>query len=370
MQEVFPATYAIPRPRVSASVQARRNLSFLDLLQSTFSVFARHPLPMLAGVLICFAGAGVIGSLLYGVQIGEAVLRTGTHTGTTLRAYNLQMLVQAILGTFTFLFGRGAITWIALHSGDGTPITFRAAVRAALRRWKPLLASTLLYGGLITLGIAGLTLLLRELRLDASNVRGVRNNLDSVLYWTTTRAISLLPPDPGSPFTEWYAATRYNMARSVGNSSYFNFSQYESALRRVSGQALAAGLAATAFFFITETLLCLRTAAIFGAQGARGWLAWLRESLRVSKTNFWRVAAWRWSLRLLFVVLAVATLILPLALHLGLLMFEVRRALSAGNWLSHIAQSAHGVGTALISATLFAFAVAFEARMYAVLTRK
>lgn len=337
------------------------------MLQSAAGVFAQHPLPVVACAFVCFAGAGVVGSLVYGTMIGEAVIRTGSHTLTTMRAYNTQMLVQALIGAFTFLLGRGALTWIAMQeeSRSDQPITLRTALNAALRAWRPLALSTVLYGMLITIGLLGLSAMLRELRLDVSNTRSIRiGDFSNILNWTAIRAISLLPPDPGSPFSDWLASVRYNLSRSMVG-SYLGF-DLATMPRAVSPGTVALGVASIALLVATDALLCMRTAAVFGAPVGR---TWLDEALRVSRAHFARVLLWRWSLRLAFVALAVATLVLAPALQQVLVVGPARQMLGIGYWPYHIAQSANGVGIALVNGALIAAGVIFEARMYRALAR-
>lgn len=367
MQDALTGAYPIRKPRATAIETSRGALSFVQALQATIGVFARHPAPVLACAIACFAGAGIIGSLVYGAIIGETVLRTGTHTGSTVRAYNTQMLVQAMIGAFAALLGRGAISWIALQDHAGKPVMLRLAMRETLRRWQPLLLSTLIYGAIVTLGLVGLMALLRELRLDVSNVRSARGDLNTVLNWAATRAIAVLPPDAGSPFNEWFSALRYNLARAASGAYFgFDLSGYPTfSVTPLVALVALVGAASVALLFVVDVLLCMRTAACFAAHGALGWL---RASLDAGSAHFWRVAAWRWTMRLVLALITIGALVLLPALHQGLVMNEVRRALGTGYWPYHIAQSANGIGIALVSGILLAFSVAFEARLFAMLT--
>jgi hypothetical protein len=364
MQDRLMAPLAAPRSRSARAAVASGTPSFVQVLQATFGVFAHHPLHVTFWAVFCFAGAGVIGSLLYAGMIADAVARTGTHSGVTVMAYNTQMLAQAVIGAFAWQIGRGAITWLAMQPPN-VPVTLRATLHAVLRNGWPLVVSALLYGTLITLGLLGLTMLLRELRLDISNARWSRGSMDGVMHWTTVRALAAVPPDPGSPFSDWLSAARYNLARSPGNPAYFGFDLNAYVTRSASPQGVLVGLAAIALLFVTDAALCLRTAAIFGP---RGGSSWLRTTLEVSSAHFWRVAGWRWTIRLTIAAVVIAALILPPALHQAVLMAEVRRAISAGGyWPYHIAQSAYGIGIALVSSFLVAFSLAFEARMFVAL---
>lgn len=363
MQEAISITQAAQAvPGRRARIAAGR-LSLMDTLHAAFNVFARHPLAMLGCALLFFASAGLIGSLVYGGMIYDAVQRNGTHSGSVVRIYNTQMLVQAVIGSFFLVLGRGAVAWIALQDAPAKA-TFKAAVAAALREWQPLLISALLYGALITAGTVGLSVLLRELHADVSNARWLRGDLNSVMNWVTVRGLALLPPDAGSPYSEWIAAAKYNLSRMSG-STYFGFDVNPyGGTQVIAARTWMMGIASIALLFIIEVLLCMRTAAIMSLNGAGDWL---RETLNVTARHFWRVAAWRWALRLMLVAVSVGALVVVPALHQAIVMNALRQQLSTGYWPYHMAMAAYGIGSALITGLIIAYGVAFESRMYAAL---
>jgi hypothetical protein len=367
IRDALPSIYLRPWPAATSGAVSGHKVSFRHTLQATINVFERHPLPVVVCAFACFAGAGIVGSLVYGVMIGEAVIRTGSHTTTTMRAYNTQTLVQALIGAFTVTLGRGALTWIAMQEeARAGQVSLGNALRAALRAWRPLVLSTVLYGGLITLGLLGLSAMLRELRLDISNTRSIRiGDFGNILNWTLIRAIGLLPPDPGSPFTDWLASVRYNLARSMVG-SYLGF-DLSTVSRTASPGTIVVGLASIATLIVVDGLLCLRTAAIFSTPPTDR--TWLLQAVRVSSTHFGRILIWRWSLRCTFVAFAVAALVLVPALHQVLVIAPTRQMLGTGYWPYHIAQSANGVSIALVNGALIAAGVIFEARMYRALAR-
>jgi hypothetical protein len=362
MQEAFSITHALPA-RHARHTAGR--LSLMDTLHAAFTVFARHPLAMLGCSLLFFASAGLIGSLLYGGMIYDAVQRNGTHSGSVVRIFNTQMLVQAMIGSFLLVLGRGAVAWIALQD-NSEKVTFKQAVSAALREWQPLLISALLYGALITAGTVGLSVLLRELRADVSNARWLRGDLNSVMNWVTVRGLALLPPDAGSPYSEWIAAAKYNLSRMSG-STYFGFDVNPyGGTQAIAARTWLLGAASIALLFIVETLLCMRTAVIMALNGKADWL---RETLALSARHFWRAGAWRWALRLIIVAISAGVLVVLPALHQAIVMNALRQQLSTGYWPYHMATAAYGIGGALITGLIIAYSVAFEARMYAALKR-
>jgi len=362
IRDALPATCPRPWPVATSHAASDHKTDFFHTVRAAINVFAKHPVPVVGCALACFAGAGIIGSLVYGMMIGDAVIRTGSHATTVVRAFNIQMLVQALIGAFTVTLGRGALTWIAMQEeARAGQVSLAGALRAALCAWRPLLFSTVLYGGLITLGLLGLSAMLRELRLDISNARSIRiGDFGNILNWTLIRAISLLPPDPGSPFSDWLASVRYNLARSLVG-SYLGF-DLSTVSRTPSPATIVIGLASSAALVVVDALLCLRTAAIFGARPEHG--GWLVQAVRVSRTHFWRILIWRWSLRCAFVAFAVAALVLLPTLHQVLVIVPIRQMLGAGYWIHHIAQSANGVAIALVNSVLIAAGIVFEAQMY------
>lgn len=372
MQQVIPATRPLAgeHEHLAAAARAQSSVTFGALLKATCAVFAHHPLPILACGLLCFAGVSIIGALIYAALMLHGMAAQNSYFALAASTFYLQMQIQAVVGAFTFLVGRGAITWIALHAPDHpdepvrTKPTVRAAFGAALRRWQPLLASSLLYGALITISLAGITWMLREARLDVSNYRWVRRDANSILNLTAVRAIAQLPPDPGSPFTELYSATRYHLARQSGSS--LGWVLYQPATVRLPAPLLLAGLAGALLAFTTETLLCMRTACIMHARPGN-ILGWLVPTLRLSLTHFWRVAAWRWGIRLATVILFIAGLTLPITLHQGVVI-PVMVSEARAYWPYPVNISAYAIGTALIGAFTIPFGLIFEARMYLALS--
>lgn len=366
MQQVISGALLLAgeRERAIAS-HAQQRAAFGTTLQAAFAVFAHYPLPILTCSLLCFAGVVITGALVYAAIMLHGMATQNSYFSLAASAFYLQMQLQAAIGAFTFLVGRGAITWIALRAVAGDPareqVTLRAAFGAALRRWKPLLASSLLYGALITISLAGITWMLREARLDISNYRWVRRDANSILNMTVVRAIAQLPPDPGSPFTELYSAVRYHLARQSGSSLGWALYQQPATLK-LPAPLLLAGVAGALLAFATEVLLCMRTARIMHTAPS-GILSWLAPTLRLSLRHFRRVAAWRWSVRLAVVLLSVAGLTLPIAMHQGIMIPAMVSAVRA-YWPYPVNISAYAIGAALIGAFTIPFGLIFEARMY------
>ncbi len=369
MQKAIYGPHALPdrTPSLaSVPVGLASRPAFSDVLHHTFSVFTRFPVPVLTCALVCFGMPALIGSVVYAALNISILINNGNFFAATPGIYNLQLLVQAVVGSIAFLFGRGAIVWMAQHAHTKTtqPISLRAALRATAAQWRALLVSTLLYGALITVAEAGLTVLLRELRLDVSNFRWIRNDANSVLNVALVRSLSNLPPDPGSPFTELRAATGYQLSRQ-GN-VYYAWGNFRSMASNLKPHVIAMGMMGLIGLVVIETLLCMRNAVIMQSRH-RNAAGWLRETMALGLRHFWRVTAWRWGTRLVVAVLIAFFLILPLALHQSVVVTAFIREVRA-YWPWALTAALHGIATALVGMVVFAFHAIFEAQLHAALT--
>jgi hypothetical protein len=358
MQDVFPRPIAMRAP---AAQQAQR-LRFTDVLHGTMATLARQPALLIGVALVCFGSGIIIGGLVYALMLWDAAVQGTTYFSNTAPAYYLQMQVQAVIGTFTFLAGRGMITWLALQD---KPATLRAAAGATLRKWKPLLASTLIYGLIISIAMVGLVWLLREFRLDPSNYRWFRNSPQGILTLATVRSVAQVPPDPGSPFTELYATTRFNLSRNTFGYLTWSGSGFRPFYTGVDMTYVLAGVAGALLLVLAETLLCMRTAAAMMGNDTSVF-GWVPRMLSPVRRHFWRVLLWRWSVRLALAGVAAACLVLPMALQQSVIASNViREVRSYWPYLFHnVVQAA---GTALIVSLSLAFSLVFEARLFSAL---
>lgn len=360
MQDVF------PRPVVVSAQppgQARR-LRFMEVLHSTMTAFSRQPVLLIGVALVCFGAGIIIGGLIYAAQLWEVAVQGSTYFANTAPAYYLQMQVQAAIGTFTFLAGRGVISWLAQQD---TPATLRAALGATLRKWKPLLASTLVYGLVVSVAMVGLVWLLRELRLDPSNYRWFRNSPQGILTLVTVRSIAQAPPDPGSPFTELYATTRFNLSRNTLGSLSWNGSGFRIPYSGIDTRYTLAGIASIVLLVVAETLLCMRTAAAMAGDDTSTF-GWMRRALAPARRHFWQVMLWRWSARLAVAAVTAACLVLPMALQQSVIASDVIREVRS-YWPYVFHNLVQAAGSALVVALGLAFSLVFEARLFVTLDR-
>lgn len=329
-------------------------------------MLARHPGAIFVCALISFAGAALIGSLVYAGLTLDAYLRSDSYFGSTQRLYLLHFYLRAALGALAYMLGRGAISWIALQDSHGAPATWSSAMRAALRRWRPLLLSSLVYGVLISAGVYGITMVLRELRLDLSNFRWLRSNDSaSILTAVGVNGLALLPPDPGSPFSELYAALRYSLSR-LGGTTFYAW-QIAGQQSNLSADTRALGIASIAGLFATEALLCMRSAAVMCGDGKV--LSWVRPAVAPALAQFWYVLALRWAVRLLMAAVMIVGLALPMLLHQGVLLPILARELRS-YWTYSINIALYNSAAAVVAMLLVAAQVVYEARLFAQLREK
>lgn len=360
MQDIFPSPIAMSAP---AEAQGRR-LRFMDVLHGTLAAFARQPALLIGVALVCFGVGAVAGGLAYAALLWDAAVQGSTYFANTTPAYYLQMQVQAAIGTFTFLLGRGLITWLAQQDMRAT---LRAALVATLRKWKPLLASTVLYGLIVSAAMVGMVWLLRELRLDTSNYRWFRNTPQGILTLVAVRAVAQLPPDPGAPFSELYATVRYNLTRDTTSYLSWSGSGFRLPYTGVNANYVLAGVAAIVLMIAAEALLCMRTAAVMAGDDT-SMFGWVRRMLLPASRHFWRVLAWRWGVRLAVAGVTIACLVLPMALQQSVIASSViREVRSYWPYLFH--NFVQAAGSALVLSLGLTFSLVFEARLFGALNR-
>lgn len=344
--------------RSRAGRRERAAGSVAGLWSESLAILSAHSGPILAFALFGFAGAAIVGQLVNTVLVFDSYARTGSFFSSFFSHLQTQHLVQAVCGAFTLALARGGVTWIALHHGTARRITFMAACRGALERWPALLLAAALYGVLILAGIAALTLWLRDLRLDLSNLGRISFDVSGVSYAIVVRSIAALIPDPGSPFSELLAYTRVLMRRSA--SAYTWLAQY------YGGGAVSrtwlVGLAGIVWIVVADALLRMRFAAIMGAAGG-GFLRAMSECARLGVRHFGPVLAHGWLVRLAIFGVSVLFVIAPLTIAQGALVAWLVR--TAGSfWPWPVSQLVFAVGSSLVLMVFVAFATVYDARQY------
>ena len=344
--------------RASSRRLERRSTSVTSLWHESMRVLAAHSGPVFVLALVGFAGAGIIGQLANSALTFDGYVRTGSYFSAFFNNLQVQYLAQAIFGTFALAFARGALTWIALRHETGERITLGAACRAALARWPALLLSSVVYGVLVLAGIAGLSLLLRELRVDLSNLGRIGSDYGGISYAVKVRAIGALIPDPGSPFSELLNYVRILIRRSSVAYTWFAFRYVES----TASSVWLIGLAGVAWIILVDTLLRMRSAAVMNPdQGS--FLRAMIDSVRMGACHFGPVFAHAWLVRGVIFIVSVLFVITPMTIAQGLIVtFLVRTAGSF--WPYPASQLVFAVGSSLVLMVFAAFSAVYDARQY------
>jgi hypothetical protein len=344
-------------------IQAPTLTAALVLWRQSLHIMSVQFGPILAYSFFGLVGANIAGAIIATIVLTNAYIIIGGYTSYTNILYP-QLIAQALAGVFTYTFARGAITWLALQSTsspDAARSGWRAAFRATLSRWPSLIVSALVYGISITLCTAGLTLLLRDLRIDVTNIGRVNRDVDDITRAVFIRALGGIAPDPGAPFTELYAYVRYTLSRSA----YYAWYLYRYTTGTAPLLMWLLGLSSLAAMIVVETLLRLRTVMVMRAEGP-GPFAGLADCVRTGWRRFWFIAAQVWLLRLLMLAVGVLFIILPMTFVQSV--FVPMFAQGIGSfWPYPGSNIALGLGSGLVGMLLIAFSIVFDTRLYVAL---
>jgi hypothetical protein len=359
-----PTSSSAQRSAASEASQARLP-GVARVWRMALHTLSAHSLSILACALLGLVGVALLGALVNAALTFDAYFRTGGIFPTYANTFYVQLYVQAGLGIFAMSLGRGTITWIALCDARGERVTLRAALRRSLARLPELLLSSLIYGALVTLGIAGLSLVLRQLRLDVTSVGRVGADFDSMMRVISVRVVNGFVPDPGSPFTELISYGRYLLRRSSTN--YYWLYAYRYTVSDVPLRLWLIGLASLLPLIAGGALLRMRVAAIMDAPQANRAAA-LGESIQLGARHFgylFRHGALVWLVSSLLTILFV---FIPLALVQYLLIPPLARTLNS-LWPYPASTLLFAAGTALITMVFMAFAAVYDAHLYVGLRR-
>ena len=95
------------QPEIAAHQQER---AFVRLFREAWSITATYPMPVLGAAFIGFAGAAIIGNLLFTALVVDVYQRTGSYFSSTANIFYAQLELQAFLGVLLILqtpAGRG-----------------------------------------------------------------------------------------------------------------------------------------------------------------------------------------------------------------------------------------------------------------------
>jgi hypothetical protein len=336
------------------------------VLPDALRVCAAHIGPLLICGVIAFAGAAILGSVVFSGLTLDAYLRSEGFFTAIQRNTIWQYAARAACGALLFTLGRGAITWIALNA-EQPALSARTALRHAAARWPALLTSMFIYGALITIATLGLSIVLRELRLDLSNFRWLRSNDgESLTRALAVNALALLPPDPGAPFAELLAAGRFALGRDSGViSSGWRTPRIPEALS--TGMSALAALS-IAIIVAVDGLLALRTAAAMNTL-SHSPLAWLADTVRTGIRRPVWLLTHRWLFRLLIALVLTLGVTLPTLLQQGLLLPTIARE-TRSYWPYAFSITLQGLSATLVALLFGVVQTVYDARLFAHLSEK
>lgn len=354
------------RGRSAIGAAAATHAGLPGLWRESLQILSAHSAPIL--ILACFGltGATLLGAVITTLLLPGAFGRNGRFAfpANIPGAINPQLIVQAVVGTFAYILARGAITWIALHASDERRPTVRDALRAALKRWPELLAQSLVYGIIITLGVAWLTLLLRDLHLDITNIGRVTPGLGDMSRAAAIRSLGVFVPDPGSPFSELFTYVRNTLNRTA----YYSWYADREVLPMAEVEMWLIGLGGVVLIVLTETLLRLRTVFVMRESAGSVSYAGLVDSVRAGVHNFGYITLNTWLLRIAMVVIAVVFTVVPTTFAQSIIVPFVAR-LTSTFWPYPLSSALFALGAALVGMVPAAFAMVFDTRILATLPR-
>ncbi len=337
--------------------------SFRALISETLHVAAARSGPLFWLTFIGLGGAGLIGAAVNYALTIDINTRTGSYIGASANNTITQLIVQAALGATLYMFARAAIVWMALQPTSSHP-PLRDALRSGLKAYPSHLITALVYGALLTVAVIALTLFLREIRLDQSNIGRLTNDPAQIARAAVSRAFSALIPDPGPPFTDLHTYVRYMLRRAGGTSA--SWSELGRNFETLDVGFWLAALGGSSLVVILEGLLRFRYIATL-EDGPRHALRRLRDLARWSAPHFWLITARVWAFRGLVLLLTVVFVIVPVAVAQGLAVPTV-----AGNVPGELlpfptSTFLFALGAAPVGALLAAFGLIYDARLWVAL---
>jgi hypothetical protein len=341
-----------------------RLASVSDLWRATLHTLSAYSAPILTCALLGLVGAQLLGALVNALLTFYVYFQSGGIFPVYSSTFYAQTLLQAGIGAFSISLARGAISYIALSETSGVRVTLRQALRASAARLPALLFSSLLYGVLILTGIAGLTLLLRQLRLDITSVGRVSIDFNSILRVVAVRVINGFLPDPGSPFSELVNYARYLLRRTSSN--YYWLYTYRSSLDDVQLRIWLIGLASLVPMIACGTVLRLRVAAIMSSQQPNQ-LSALYDGIQLGSRHTGYIFKHGATLWLASSCVMIVFVIIPEALSQYLLVPTLAREINT-LWPYPASTLLFAIGSALISMVIVAFMTIYDAHIYTHLT--
>jgi hypothetical protein len=332
-------------------------ISVPALWREALTTFSARSGPILLAAFLGYALATLLGVLLNGLITVDLYSRTGTILSSYGLSRSVPLLVQAVLGMFAGIAARGAITWLALARPGQ-----HGAVRAIWVRLPELLPVLLLTGGIIFVGSLGVTSLLRELRLDLSEVSEFSLGLQSMGRSILLRILNSIIPDPGPPFTQVLDFMRSETTRVAtslvyaGGLSYYRVKTIEEIPLPllVGGGSLFLLIGGDALFrFVPAALM----------QAGSNPLLGVVKALRLAGRHFGLVLMHIWVVRLVVFSVSAVFMIAPLVLVQSIGVPILIRSTGSA-WILLAALMVASVSLALVGMVFTAFVTVYDACLY------
>lgn len=342
----------------------RLKVSVREIVSETLTVFITHASSILWFAFIGFALCIVLGA------VAGAALSYAYYNNTNSSTLNLNnfrnvslttWVVQGGVGMFLMGLARGAMSWMATQNEENIKVTFFEACLATLRRWHVLLFNGLIYSLIMTVGTLGLMMLLRELRLDESNIGQTRAVTDPGLLFRGfyVRVLNFVFPIPDSPFREIIAYIRWVIRQTPNNFAIFNTSPPNTA---VSVNMWILGVGSAFSLILGDLFLRLRAITAMNATKLTLW-AGLGESLRLAWQHFGQLLWHTTFIRIITTLAWALFYIIPTVIvQATLFPFLFNRVNSF--WIYTVGSNLMASAGALIMMLFVAFSIIYEGRLY------
>lgn len=346
------------QPRPAEGEDARDTLR--EALADAVRTAAARSNPLIGLAIFGLGGASLVAAAVNYLLTLDAYARTGNYAGASFNNTVTQIVAQGALGATVFMVARAAILWVALQPAGAHP-TARAALGEGLRAFVPQVTAALIYGLLLSAAAAMVTLFLREVRLDLSNVGRVSTDPAQMARALAARALNALLPDPGPPFSDLHGYVRLMLRR--GGGTYASWSEPG---RNFDTLEIGFWLSATcgvALAFLADSLLRFRHVAAIGIP-ARASVGAQIALLRWSVDRFWRISARVWAYRGLILVFTLAFVILPVTVAQGLAVPALAASFPPELLPFPTTSLLLTLGGAPVAALLNGFGLVFDARLW------
>jgi hypothetical protein len=346
----------------------RRNtlsVSVIEMWQESLNVFMNHAVPILIWAFLAFAFSILVSSIATSVMSYAYYNNPSSSTINLSNFRNLSFMTWVIQGGIGLLLmglGRAAISWISIQDPDHVKVSFFEASIAALRRWHVLVFGGLFVGILGTIATLGLMLLLREFRLDESNITNTRTMSDPIALFRGLylRMLHTFIPPLDSPFREVISYVRWAIRQPQSGLPMFSFAA--TTPDTVSPSMWAMGIAGGVGLLLVDVIFRLRFISAVNSASMRPW-AGLGESVGIAIRNFGQLFAHLYLFRVFAVLFWALFYIIPfLIVQFTIVPYLFSRINSF--WVYNIANNIFSAAGSLVMMLVMLLGVIYESRLY------